>query len=96
MSNFSTFAYVIDRDGAEHEIDIRVHYDCDYEPAYTSGLPENCYPASGDMVLTEIEILNDLPQMITDTDVRAAAEDAEERLVQEAWDDYFAQGADDE
>jgi hypothetical protein len=93
---FTTTVYPLDRDGEEHEVSIRVHYDCDYEPAYTSGLPENCYPASGDMVLTEIEILNELPAMITDADVRAAAEDAEDRLVQEAWDDYHSQGADGE
>jgi len=91
---FTTTVYPIDRDGAEHEIDVRVHYDATYDHGRSYGPPENCYPPDSTMDLTEIEILNELPAMITDADVRTAAEDANDRLEQEAWDDFNSLGAD--
>jgi hypothetical protein len=92
---FTTTVYPIDRDGAEHEIDVRVHYDCDYEPAKVSGPPESCYPASGEMVITEIEILHDLPEMLSPSEAYACAEDSMDRLTEEAWESYNMLGADD-
>ncbi len=89
MSEFKSYVYVLDQDGEEHEIDVRVEYDCDYEPAVIYGLPENCYPASGDMDLTDIVSINDLPAGITDAMVTDAAELAKDRLEQEAWEDFM-------
>ena len=89
MSEFKSYVYVIDRDGEEHEIDVRVSFDATYQAAHISGLPENCYPAESSMDLTEIVSVNDLPSGITDDMVVAAAELANDRLEQEAWEDFM-------
>jgi hypothetical protein len=95
VSHFTTTVYPTDRDGQDWEINVRVDYDCDYQPAKVSGPPEDCYPEAGELDMTEITILDELPSMITDADVYAAAEDAKDRLDQEAWDHFHNRGVDD-
>ncbi len=90
MSDFKTTVYPIDRDGEEHEINVRTHYDATYDPGCVSGPAELCYPAYGEMILTDMEILDELPLLITEDDVREAAKADEDRLEQEAWDDFMA------
>ena len=88
-SNFKTQVYVLDQDGEEHEVDVHIEYDAVYEPAFVTGLPEDCYPDSSEMDLTEITAINDLPPGITDAMVRDAADDDKDRLTEEAWEDYL-------
>lgn len=71
-----------------YEIEVGISYDATYEPAYISGPPEDCYPDSSEMDLTGLVILDDLPEGVTEQMVRSAAEDANERIEQEAWDDW--------
>lgn len=95
MAEFNAFVYPLDRDGGDHPVLVRVSYDCDYEPEFISGLPENCYPASGDMTLTKIEPIGKLPSMLTEGDVLEAADAARDRLEEEAWDHFHTKGVDD-
>jgi hypothetical protein len=87
--DFETVVYVTDQDGEEWEIRVGISYDCTYDPGVYSGPWEDSYPASGDMDLTAIVSLDDLPQGITDDMVRDAAADCE-RITDEAWDDYHS------
>lgn len=87
--DFETVVYVTDQDGEEWEIRIGVCYAATYDPGIYSGPWEDSYPASGDMDLTAIVSLDDLPQGITDDMVRDAAADCE-RITDEAWDDYHS------
>lgn len=96
MGKFDTCGYVLDSDGQEWEIAVRVSYDATYEPEHITGLPENCYPATSEMDLTKVVSTNDLPPGITDEMVLTAAHNEAERLEQEAWDDYNEQGQNDE
>ncbi len=95
MSHFTTTVYPIDRDGQDWEINVRVDYDCDYQAAKVSGLPENCYPEAGDLDITEITILDELPSMITEADVMEAADAGKDRIHMEAWDHFHSRGVDD-
>ncbi len=96
MAEFNTQIYPLDRDGGEHIVPVRVAYDCDYEPEFTAGLPENCHPASGDMTLTKIEPIGELPAMLAEGDVLEAAEAAKDRLEEEAWEHFHSKGVDDD
>jgi hypothetical protein len=88
--SFNSYVNVLDQDGEEHEIEVRIEYDAVYEPAFVSGPIEDCYPDSSEMDLTEITSINDLPQGITDEMVQEAAENSIDRLQQEAWDDFLS------
>jgi hypothetical protein len=88
-SNFRTQVYVLDQDGEEHEVEVRIEYEATYEPEHITGLPENCYPATSEMELIEVNAIHDLPVGITDDMVREAAELARDCLTDEAWEDYF-------
>lgn len=84
-----SYVYAVDQDGQDWEIEVQVEYDAVYEPAYTTGLPENCYPDSSEMTITEVVSTHDLPSGITDEMVTAAAEKDAERLAQECWEDFM-------
>ena len=88
--DFVSVVYVVDQDGQDWEIEVGIAYDCTYDPGVYSGPWENSYPASGDMYLTDVTSINDLPHGITDAMVTAAAEDANDRLTEEAWEDYHS------
>jgi hypothetical protein len=92
--DFRTEVYVLDQDGGEHEVNVRVWFDCDYDAGRISGPPENCYPPSGDLEFTDIEICDELPAGITDEMVREAAAESD-RLTEEAWEHYHSMGVDD-
>lgn len=85
--DFETVVYVPDQEGQEWEIEVGISYDCTYDPGVYSGPWEDSYPASGDMEFTDIVILQDLPEGITEAMVKESAAD-DERIDQEAWDDY--------
>ena len=87
--DFETVVYVLDQDGEEHEIRIGVCYDATYQAEHISGTWEDSYPAYGDMDLTDLLILDDLPAGLTDADVKQAAADCE-RITDEAWEDYHS------
>lgn len=95
MSHFTTTVYPLDNDGEEHEIEVRIHYDATYQAARISGPPDSCYPAESEMILTDMDILSELPRGITDKDVIAAADSDEERIEDEAWTHYHSRGVDD-
>ena len=90
MSSFNTYINVTDQDG-EHEIEVKISYDATYQAAYTSGLPEDCYPAESEMDLTEIEPISELPAGITQEMLAVAAVAEEDRITELAWDDYHSE-----
>lgn len=87
--DFESYVYVLDQDGEEYEVRVGVCYDCTYDPGVYSGPWEDSYPASGEMDITEILVLDDLPAGLTDADVKQAAADCE-RITDEAWEDYHS------
>ena len=93
MADFKTYLYIENQDG-EHEIEVRISYDADYQKEYISGPPEDCYPAYSEMDLTEVTPVNDLPEGITQEMLVVEAMAADERLTKEAWED-FHQGGDE-
>ena len=94
MSDFQTYLCLM-HDGEEHEIDVRISYDATYQAEYTTGLPENCYPAYGEMDLTAVEAIGALPDGITQEMLTVAAMAADDRLTTEAWEHYHGRGSDD-
>ena len=94
MADFKTYLYIENQDG-EHEIEVRISYDASYQAAYISGPPEDCYPAYSEMDLTEVTPINDLPAGITQEMLVVEAMAADERLTDEAWEDYFGRSSDD-
>ena len=88
MNSFKTCIYVKDSDGEEHETVVRVFYDCTYDPGKLSGPWEDSYPPSGEMELTAVESIHELPLGITDNMVEQAAADSAESLEEEAWEHY--------
>jgi len=85
--DFKTCVYIVSGDN-DWEIEVGISYDAVYQPAYISGPPEDCYPDESSMDITDMVILDDLPEGLTDAMVRSAAEDAEDRIIEEAWEDY--------
>ena len=94
MADFKTYLYIENQDG-EHEIEVRISYDADYQKEYISGPPEDCYPAYSEMDLTEVTPVNDLPEGITQEMLVVEAMADDERLTDEAWEDYFGRSSDD-
>ena len=88
MSDFKTYLCLM-HDGEEHEIEVRISYDATYRAARISGPPEDCYPAEGDMDLTAVEAIGALPDGITQEMLTVAAMQADDRLTQEAWEDFM-------
>ena len=87
MADFKTYLYIENADG-EHEIEVRISYDADYQKEYISGPPEDCYPAYSEMDLTEVTPVNDLPEGITQEMLVVEAMADDERLTDEAWEDF--------
>jgi len=94
MPSFQTYL-CLTHNGEEHEITVRISYDATYEPAFISGAPENCYPAYGEMDLTAVEAIGSLPDGITHGMLTVAAVAANDRLEQEAWEDFMSLGVDE-
>lgn len=94
MPSFQTYL-CLTHNGEEHEITVRISYDATYEPAFISGAPENCYPAYGEMDLTAVEAVGELPDGITHGMLTVAAVAANDRLEQEAWEDFMSLGVDE-
>ena len=95
MGTFNTWITLLDKNNEEDEVMVYVEYDATYEPAYVTGLPENCYPDSSEMELTKITAIGKLPEGITQEMLTAEAEADNDRLTQLAWDDYFEKEHDD-
>ena len=94
MPDFQTYL-CLTHNGEEHEITVRISYDATYEPAFISGAPENCYPAYGEMDLTAVEAIGELPDGITLGMLTVAAVAANDMLEQEAWEDFMSLGVDE-
>lgn len=94
MPDFQTHL-CLTHDGEEHEITVRISYDATYQAAYISGPPEDCHPAEGSMDLTAVEAIGALPDGITQEMLTVAAMQADNRLTQEAWENYHGRGSDD-
>lgn len=93
MADFKTYLYIENEDG-DHEIEVRISYDASHQEAFISGPPEDCYPACSEMDLTDIDPVGTLPAGITQGMLKIAAMAADERLTNEAWEDYFNRGID--
>jgi hypothetical protein len=93
MSNsFNHYLLVKDEFGEEQEVMLCVTYDAVYEPAFTSGLPEDCYPDSSEMDITDIGIVMEwLPRGLTTEAVMAAAKAIKDEIEEKAWEDYLTQ-----
>ena len=85
--DFETYVYIFDGEN-EWEINVGISYDAVYQPAFISGPPEDCYPDESSMDITDMVILDDLPEGLTEAMVRSAAEDAQDRIIEEAWEDF--------
>ena len=94
MPDFKTYLCLM-HNGEEHEITVRISYDATYQREYISGPPEDCYPAYGEMDLTAVEAIGALPDGITHGMLTVAAVAANDRLEQEAWEDYLTLGVDE-
>lgn len=88
MPDFQTYLCLM-HDGEEHEIEVRISYDATYQRECITGLPENCYPAYGEMDLTAVEAIGALPDGITQEMLTVAAMRSDDRLTTEAWEDYL-------
>lgn len=91
MSDFQTYLCLM-HNGEEHEIEVRISYDATYQREYIYGPPEDCYPSEGEMDLTAVEAIGTLPDGITHGMLTVAAVVDNDRLTQEAWNDYFSGG----
>lgn len=94
MPDFKTYLCLM-HNGEEHEITVRISYDATYQREYISGPPEDCYPAYGEMDLTAVEAIGALPDGITHGMLTVAAVAANDRLEQEAWEDFMSLGVDE-
>jgi hypothetical protein len=90
MSIFKTTLYFI-VEGEEVEIECTVDYDAVYQPAQISGPPERCYPEESEMTINSV--LPDDPEI--SPELKEAIKSAEDRIIDEAWEDYHSRGVDD-
>lgn len=79
----------------EIDVDFEIDADIVYQPAFTTGLPENCYPDESECTITEIKVMSDLP--FSDSDILAALETqvGEGKIIEDLWEDYMDRGVDD-
>jgi hypothetical protein len=96
MSDFRTYLYLTDKDGEEHEVDVRVYYDATYQSARISGPPEYCYPSESEMDITDIHVIGDLPPGCDEPDFDTLSVEQQDRIEVDAWEHYFARSVDDE
>ncbi len=80
----------------EHEIEVTIEYDAFYQRAYTSGLPEDCYPEDSEISLNSIKSLFTLPDGVTQEMITEAGLECQDRLIDDAWDDYHSRGENDD
>ena len=81
--------------GEEIDVDFEIDADITYEREYTTGLPENCYPAYGECDITEIKVLSQIDGF-RDADIIDALETQRGEAVEdELWDWYHSRGSDD-
>lgn len=86
--DIETVVYVTDSTGQEWEIGVGLCYEATYDPGIYSGPWEDSYPAYGDMDITDVLLLDDLPQGITEKMVMDAADKSRAGLEDECWEDY--------
>jgi len=85
---FKYYIDVLGTDDEYYEIPLHVEYYATHQPAEVSKAPEDCYPADSNMEIEEVSYyLKDTP--ITDEQVRAAITEAEDAIIDAAWEDYF-------
>lgn len=89
--DFETVVYVNLVDGDDYGIEVGISYDATYEPAYITGLPEDCYPDGSEMDIHDVVAIGELPAGITEAMVMAAAEYDRDRLEGEAWEHFHDQ-----
>lgn len=91
MAKFTAYIYPM-LDGEETEVGVTVDYDAVYQAEYISGLPENCYPAYGEMTINSaIPDTPDWPK-----EIAAEIEKQKDRIEEQAWADYHSRGVDEE
>ena len=79
----------------EVELTLDIEYDASYQSAKISGPPEDCYPAEGELNITDYTVMEtnfftspeDLPA-ITAKAIQKALAEAGDRIVDECWDDF--------
>lgn len=72
----------------EIDLDCIVTADITYQEAYTTGLPEDCYPAEGDMENLEIEVLTKVDGYTQEELEGMIMDQAEDLIIDELWDDF--------
>ena len=94
MSN-TTFIYVYPEDV---EVKLTVEYNAVYEPARISGPPEDCYPATSEMEILDIDIFlpdtgsyPDGVEPFTEEFIRkyCAQDSVLKEIEDKCWEDYF-------
>ena len=71
------------------EIELDVEYDATYQSAKVYGPAEDCYPDSSEMNITDVFPLDELPPSVSMELFKEACEAAENRLQEEAWEDFM-------
>ncbi len=87
--SLDTEAYVADKEGNEHEIEITIWFDAYYQAAKISGPPEDCYPEEGELEIVKVEVDGSaLPVGVSEADVIAGVMDDGD-MMDRCWDEYF-------
>lgn len=84
-----TFPGCDDGQPVEEDIDFQIEAAITYEPAYTTGLPENCYPDSSECDITSIKVMSQ--HGIKDADILDALEKqvGTDTITNDLWADYM-------
>lgn len=80
----------------EIDVDFQIDADIVYQPAFISGLPENCYPDESSCDITEIKVMSTVDG-IKDADIldALAKQVGDDKIIEDLWEDYMARGVDD-
>lgn len=78
--------------GEEVDVDFEIEADITYQKEYTTGLPENCYPAYGECDITEVVVLTKVQGFDDEHVIEALEEQRGDAVEEELWGNYHRGG----
>ena len=72
----------------DEEYEVRVVWEGYYQPAKTTGAPENCYPEEGEMEIVKVEFVGEWPEGLSQEEFDSICTDQYSRLIDLAWEHY--------
>ena len=75
----------------EIEIPVHVEWEGYYTRAKTYGAWEDSHPAEGEMNIVSVQLVGEWPEGLSNTEFNRMVEDADARLTQQAWDEFWDQ-----